>query len=52
MAISSEDSSRSALVLYGTETGNAQDIAEDLGRLLERLHFSSHVCELDAVKPV
>lgn len=44
--------SRTALVLYGSETGNAQDVAEELGRVAERLLFTSHVCELDAVKAV
>ncbi|KAM0255850.1 hypothetical protein ACHAQJ_005355 [Trichoderma viride] len=41
---------RSVLVLYGSETGNAQDIAEELGRLCQRLHFKSHVEELDAME--
>ncbi|KAL7788942.1 hypothetical protein V8C37DRAFT_223208 [Trichoderma ceciliae] len=41
---------RSVLVLYGSETGNAQDIAEELGRLCQRLHFKSHVEELDATE--
>lgn len=40
---------RSALVLYGTETGTAQDLAAELGRLTERLRFSTTVAELDAV---
>ncbi|KAF2100742.1 NADPH dependent diflavin oxidoreductase-like protein 1 [Rhizodiscina lignyota] len=40
---------RTALILYGTETGNAQDVAEELGRLVERLHFSARVTELDGV---
>lgn len=40
---------RSALILYGTETGNAQDVAEELGRLVERLHFSARVSELNDV---
>jgi sulfite reductase alpha subunit-like flavoprotein len=40
---------RSVLVLYGSETGNAQDMAEDLGRICQRLHFESRVEELDAV---
>jgi sulfite reductase alpha subunit-like flavoprotein len=40
---------RTALVLYGTETGNAQDLAEELARVTERLHFSTTVAELDAV---
>ncbi|KEY70950.1 hypothetical protein S7711_00789 [Stachybotrys chartarum IBT 7711] len=41
---------RSVLVLYGSETGNAQDMAEELGRLCQRLHFKSEVEELDAVE--
>jgi sulfite reductase alpha subunit-like flavoprotein len=40
---------RSVLVLYGSETGNAQDMAEELGRKCQRLHFESRVEELDAV---
>ncbi|CAD6446106.1 2567a8ef-67dd-4f7b-a6cc-829dab80fcd4 [Sclerotinia trifoliorum] len=40
---------RSALVLYGTETGNSQDVAEELGRVTERLHFMTRVCEMDEV---
>ncbi|KAH0846720.1 hypothetical protein AYO21_11576 [Fonsecaea monophora] len=39
---------RSALVLYGTETGTAQDLAEEVGRTLERLHFRTDVLGLDA----
>ncbi|KAF2763463.1 sulfite reductase flavo protein alpha-component [Pseudovirgaria hyperparasitica] len=38
---------RSALVLYGSETGSAQDIAEELGRLTERLRFATRVLELN-----
>ncbi|RCI08420.1 hypothetical protein L249_8972 [Ophiocordyceps polyrhachis-furcata BCC 54312] len=40
---------RSILVLYGSETGNAQDLAEEMGRLCQRLRFQSLVQELDAV---
>lgn len=43
---------RSALILYGTETGNAQEVAEELGALTERLHFATHVSELNQSKPV
>jgi sulfite reductase alpha subunit-like flavoprotein len=43
---------RTVLVAYATETGNSQDVAEDLGGLAERLHFKTRVCELDAVKAV
>lgn len=40
---------RSVLVVYGSETGNAQDMAEDLGRLCARQHFRTQVDELDAI---
>lgn len=40
---------RTVLILYGSETGNAQDMAEELGRVCQRLHFESRVEELDAV---
>lgn len=40
---------RTALILYGSETGNAQDMAEELGRLCQRLHFANRVAALDAV---
>ncbi|OQV03978.1 Oxidoreductase NAD-binding domain-containing protein [Cladophialophora immunda] len=40
---------RSALVLYGTETGTAQDLAEEVGRTLERLHFYTDVLGLENV---
>ncbi|KAL5003183.1 NADPH-dependent diflavin oxidoreductase 1 [Aspergillus recurvatus] len=42
---------RSALVLYGSETGNAQDVAEEVGALAERLHFTTQVSELNHAKP-
>ncbi|KAF2787753.1 NADPH dependent diflavin oxidoreductase-like protein 1 [Melanomma pulvis-pyrius CBS 109.77] len=40
---------RRALVLYGSETGNAQDVAEELGRIAERLRFDAEVTELNAI---
>lgn len=43
---------RRALVLYGSETGNAQDVAEELGRICERLRFDTEVAELNAVNLV
>lgn len=45
-------SARSALILYGSETGNAQEVAEELGRIAERLHFVAHVKECNGVKAV
>ncbi|KAI9772685.1 MAG: NAPDH-dependent diflavin reductase [Geoglossum simile] len=43
--------SRTALVLYGSETGNARDAAEELGRIAERLHFLTRVAEMDSTNP-
>jgi sulfite reductase alpha subunit-like flavoprotein len=43
---------RSALILYGSETGNSQDVAEELGRMAERLHFVTRVSEMDMVEIV
>ncbi|KAM0669970.1 hypothetical protein ACQRIU_000365 [Beauveria bassiana] len=40
---------RTVLVLYGSETGNAQELAEELGRTCQRLHFQSTVEEMSAV---
>lgn len=52
MDIQGSDQNRSALVLYGSETGNAQEIAEELGAVAERLRFAAHVSELNQVNPV
>ncbi|KAI1450344.1 riboflavin synthase domain-like protein [Annulohypoxylon stygium] len=41
---------RRMLVLYGSETGNSQDLAGDLERLGERLHFRTFVCEMNDVE--
>ncbi|KAL8776164.1 MAG: hypothetical protein Q9213_008370 [Squamulea squamosa] len=43
---------RIAAVVFGSETGNALDYAEEAGRLLERLHFQSVVTSLDALEPL
>lgn len=43
---------RTILVLYGSETGNAQDMAEELGKICQRLHFNSTVEEMDGVSLV
>lgn len=40
---------RTCLVLYGSETGNAQDIAEEVGKMFRRLHFESSVEEMNAI---
>ncbi|XMA14656.1 hypothetical protein WAI453_007447 [Rhynchosporium graminicola] len=38
---------RYALILYGSETGNSQDVAERLGQITERFHFKTIVTEMD-----
>ena len=43
---------RTALILYGTETGNSEECAGELGRMLERLHFTADVTEMDNVEIV
>lgn len=43
---------RTALVLYGSETGNAHDLADEMGRMTERLRFLTDVTHLDAVEAV
>lgn len=52
MTINGTPLGRSALVTYGSETGNAQDFAHELGQLTERLRFVTRVCHLDAVELV
>ncbi|KAI9745499.1 MAG: NAPDH-dependent diflavin reductase [Claussenomyces sp. TS43310] len=41
---------RSALILYGSETGNSQDAAEQLGRICQRLRFCTDVVEMDDIR--
>ncbi|KAI4767031.1 NADPH dependent diflavin oxidoreductase-like protein 1 [Aureobasidium sp. EXF-3400] len=41
---------RSALILYGSETGNAQDVAQEIARLTERLRFDTTVIDLDSIE--
>ncbi|KAL8946140.1 MAG: hypothetical protein Q9222_007425 [Ikaeria aurantiellina] len=43
---------RTAALVYGSETGTAQDFSEEAGRLLERLHFRTTVAQLDAFDPL
>lgn len=41
---------RVALILYGSETGNAQDVAEEVGRMAERLRFDTNILDMDSVQ--
>ncbi|KAI8958688.1 riboflavin synthase domain-like protein [Daldinia sp. FL1419] len=42
--------SRRILILYGSETGNSQDLAGDIERLSERIHFKTQVREMNDVE--
>ncbi|KAF8430038.1 sulfite reductase flavoprotein alpha-component [Tirmania nivea] len=42
---------RTLLVLYGSETGTAQDYAHELGRTAQRLHFDTRVLAMNALSP-
>ncbi|KAI9894541.1 MAG: NAPDH-dependent diflavin reductase [Vezdaea aestivalis] len=44
-----EPQPRSALIAYGTETGNAQDLAETISLLTARLRYATDVLELDSI---
>lgn len=52
MATNGTSLERTALVLYGTETGTAQDIAEETACTLERLYFITDVTSFDNVSTV
>jgi hypothetical protein len=39
---------RSMAIVYGTETGNSEDIARELGDMAERLHFQTTVDEMNS----
>ncbi|KAK3688387.1 hypothetical protein B0T22DRAFT_379313 [Podospora appendiculata] len=41
---------RSMIILYGSETGNAQEIATELSIMARRLHFQTVVDEMDSFK--
>lgn len=43
---------RTMAVLYGSETGSAEDIAVELGAMAERLRFQTTVDEMDSFKLV
>ena len=43
---------RQLLILYGSQTGTAQDMAERIGREAKRRHFSTRVIPLDSYNVV
>lgn len=38
---------RSLIILYGSQTGTAQDVAENIWRESKKFHFSGGVCAMD-----
>lgn len=38
---------RTVLILYGSETGSAQDVAHELAQVAERLRFDVQISELN-----
>ncbi|KAF3935045.1 hypothetical protein ABW20_dc0106170 [Dactylellina cionopaga] len=42
---------RRITLLYASETGNTEDHAQELGRTLERLHFTVQMMEMDLFEP-
>lgn len=51
VAVNDNNTSRTSLVLFGTETGTSQDFAFELSRTLERLRFVVSVDDFDNVVP-
>lgn len=43
---------RTMAVLYGSESGSAEDIAVEVGNMAERLHFQTSVDEMNSFKLV
>jgi sulfite reductase alpha subunit-like flavoprotein len=43
---------RNMLILYGSETGNSQEIAVELADMAQRLHFQTVVDDMDGFKLV
>ena len=52
MEMNGIDPGRTALVVFGTETGTAQDLAEEIGCITRRLHFVTNVTGFENVTAV
>lgn len=48
MFVSKKSMERKLLVLYGSQTGTAQDVAERIGRDGKRRHFAVKVFPMDS----
>ena len=42
----------SLVIFYGSQTGNAQDVAERIGREAERRHLDATIISMDTYDPV
>lgn len=51
MSVGGQNHSKIAAIAYASETGNAHDYAEEVGRLVERLHFQTVVTSLNTLEP-
>lgn len=38
---------RKVTIIYGTQTGTAQEVAEEIGRKLEQIHFDPLIIPFD-----
>lgn len=43
---------RTALIAFGSETGSAEDVAHELGRITRRHHFNTTVTDLNSISLV
>ena len=46
------DEARKLCILYGSQTGTAQSVAERIYRESKRLHFSTQLCPMDDFQPI
>ena len=47
-----EEDDRKIVILYGSQTGTAQGVAERICREARRLHFNTKLCAMDDYKPI
>lgn len=52
MSLHDHDNERKLTILYATETGNAQDVAERIALQCRHLRFSVHVYSMDEYQVV
>ena len=50
--IAMDENDRNIVILYGSQTGTAQEVAERICREAKRLHFNVVICSMDGYKPI